>query len=349
MRFLFYVLLALLPGVCRAETFILKDGARLEGEVTGEMDGTLLVQTRYGSLTINKADIQERKASAQPAPAAEAAPVVSTGAVVPAISTLAVTAEPAPPKLTFSTVIPSTSAKLLVYYENGVAVATETFTPDGAAPAAVDGTVKDGTYTEYYPDGALKTVKSVLGGRTSGSLKAYYPSGALQIEAYYLGGLKDGAFKYFGEDGKPLLEAAYRGDRLNGWKKEFDAAGAVKSQIYYEDDKPAEPPKPQAAAEPAKEPESMVTVKTMDLARGERFSFHLNGKYIGRLSLDKDFNILAQDGKVPDGAVKVYSKDGKLRKEFVFEKNSVKLLRVYEEGGPLKAEYTFKEDMAVKK
>ncbi len=93
----------------------------------------------------------------------------------------------------------------------------------------------------------------------------------------------------------------------------------------------------------------MVTVKTIELARGERFTFQWNGKYIGKATLDKNLNITSQEGRMPDGAVKIYTKDGKLQKELLFENNVIKELRVYEPGGPLKAEYTFKNDMAVKK
>jgi antitoxin component YwqK of YwqJK toxin-antitoxin module len=344
MKFLLTLLLGLAANA-GADTFILKDGARLEGEVTGEMDNMVMVKTKYGALNINKADISEQKPDA--APKAPEAPV-STAATVAVSTAQPAPAEPAPAKFTFATVTPSTSTRLLVYSENGVAIATETFDAAGAA-VSLEGAIKDGTYTEVYPDGKLKTVKTVLGGKASGTLKAYYPSGTVQVEAYYLGGLKDGAFKYSGEDGKLLMEASYRGDKLNGWKREFGPDGLPKSETYYADDKPAEPPKVQAAAAPAKEPESMVTAKTLNLARGERFSFQLNGKYVGKLTLDKNYNIISQEGKVPDGAVKVYSAEGKLQKELVFEKSALKALRVYEDGGPLKAEYGFKEDAAVKK
>ncbi|HAT73313.1 MAG TPA: hypothetical protein DCS63_10915 [Elusimicrobia bacterium] len=353
MKSLIYAALLLVPGFCHADTFIMKDGAKLDGEVTGETDDALLVKTKYGSLTINRSDVQERQpeaaavqpAAAQPPTAPEAAASTAPAAQVHA----ALPAPEQPPlKLTFTTILPSTSTRLLVYSENGVAIATETFDAAGA-PAGIEGAIKDGTYTEYYDTGALKTVKTMANGKTSGTLKAYYPSGKVQIEAYYLAGAKDGPFNYYADDGKPLMEATYKNDRLNGWKKEFDAGGLIKSETYYIDDHVAEPPKAQTAPEPAKEQESLVTVKTMSLARGERFAFQLNGKYIGKAHLDKDFNIISQEGKIPDGAIKVYSKEGKLSKEFVFEKSVLKLLRVYEEGGPLKAEYSFKEDKAIKK
>jgi antitoxin component YwqK of YwqJK toxin-antitoxin module len=359
MKLFIYLTLFFMPGFCLADTFILNDGTKLEGDVTGEMEGVLMVQTRYGSLNIKKTDIKEQKAvlpavaPAVPAQVAAAlstttAAAVSTEAAV-AVYTAPVPAEPPAPKFTFATIQPSTSTRLLVYSENGVAIATETYDAGGAL-LGTEGAVKDGTYTEYYDNGVLKTVKTMTGGKASGTLKTYYPSGALQIEAYYLAGARDGAFKYYSENGNPLMEAAYKNDKLDGWKREFDAAGALKAETYYTDDHVAEPPKPQAAApQPPKERDSMVTVKTVELARGARYAFQLNGKYIAKATLDKDFNLLGYEGDVPDGAARAYSRDGKLQKEFVFEKNAIKLLRVYEDGGPLKAEYTFKDDQAVKK
>lgn len=351
MKTLLYISIVLLPAVCRADTFILKDGARLEGEVTGEMDGAVLVKTRYGSLTVNKADIMERKA----ADPAQAAPVpVSTAAAAaappaPAAELPALPAEQPAPRLTFAAVSASTSSRQLVYYEAGVAIATETFDAAGA-PAALEGAVKDGTYTEYYPDGALKTVKSMLGGKASGTLKAFYPGAGVQVEAYYMGGVKEGPFRYFTEDGKLLLEAEYRGDRLNGWKKEYGPDGALKAETYYQDDQPAEPPRQQAAAAaPPAGRDTMVTVKTARVARGESYSFQLNGKYIGKARLDREYNLIDLDGKIPDGTVKVYSREGKLEKEMAFEKNELRALKVYEPGGPLREEYSYVKEKAVKK
>ena len=352
MKTLIFMSFLLLPAPGRADTFLMKDGARLEGEVTGEMDGAVLVKTRYGALTLNKADIQERKA-AEPAPAL---PVpASTGTTVAASTAAAVevstvqpaAAEPAP-GLTFFTVITSTASRQLVYSENGIAIATETYDAAGTL-LSLEGAVRDGTYTEYYPDGGLKTVKSMLAGKGSGTLKAFYQGGSAQVEAYYMSGVKEGLLRYFAEDGKLLMEAEYRGDKLNGWKKEYGPDGLPQSQAYYVDDVPAEAPKAQAAPEPAGETDSMVTVKRMSLARGERFSFQFNGKYVGKAHLDKDLNIISQEGKVPDGSVKVYTRDGKLELEFIFARNAIQALRSYEPGGPLKAEYTYVENKAVKK
>lgn len=366
MKLLIYITLFLAPSFCQADTFLLKDGARLEGDVTGEMEGVVLVQTKYGSLTIKRADIVEQKAilpalapvispqvaatlSTVTAAAVSTALPISTAAAVAVSTAITPAAEPPAPKFTFATVLPSTSTRLLVYSENGVAIATETLNAAGA-PLSMEGAVKDGTYTEYYENGGLKTVKTVSNGKASGTLKAFYPSGAVQIEAYYLAGAKDGPFKYYDENGKLLMEAAYKNDKLDGWKKEYDDTGAVKAASYYTDDHLAEPPKPKTpAGEQPKEIESSVTVKVMDLARGERFTFLLNGKYAGKATLDKTFNIIGLEGELPDGVVKVYTRDGKLQKEFVFERSAIKELRVFEPGGPLKSAYIYTDDKAVEK
>ena len=251
--------------------------------------------------------------------------------------------------------MPSSMTRQLVYIESGVAIATETFDAGGALLLA-EGAIGDGTYTEYYPEGWLKTVKTMLGGKANGTLKAFFASGTLQIEAYYLAGTKEGPFKFYTEDGKLLLEAAYKNDLLNGWKKEYGPDGKVVSELYYVDDKLPRPPNPQAVVEPAKavpaapaEPESQVTVKVTSLARGELFSFRLNGKYIGKARLDKDFNLISQEGKVPDGTVKIYPEDGRLEKEMVFLKKALTTLRIYEPGGPMKAEYSYSGNKAIKK
>lgn len=360
MKTLLYLSLSLLPLPCLADTFIMKDGARLEGEVTGEMDNTLLIRTPYGSLTLNKEDIQERIAPPPPPPPPAAIVEISSPTQSVEIATQTAvetsTAQPeavveAAPKLTFRTVLPSTMTRSLVYYENGVVVATETLT--AGAPALAEGVMPDGTYTEYYPEGGLKTVKTMMSGKANGTLKAYYPSGALQAEAYYLAGGKDGALKYYTESGALLMQAEYRNDLLNGWRRDYAPDGAVVSEQHYIDDVPAPPPGAPAAAAPQAvtqtEPDSQLTVRSMKIARGERFSFHLNGKYVGKAHLDKDFNLISRDGKLPDGTVKAYTADGRLEKVFVFEKNVLKTLRVYEPGGPLKAEYAYEKDKAVKK
>ncbi|HCC47888.1 MAG TPA: hypothetical protein DEQ38_07215 [Elusimicrobia bacterium] len=400
----------LAPGQCGADTFILKDGGRLEGEVTGEMDGVVQVKTKYGPLSINRADIQEQQAAQLPPPAApptapaepvEASTAAVTESPVPAeiveVSTAAAVEAPveqvaistappsepaaeipavqlegvvgAAPALTFRTTQPAPDARLLVYYENGVAVATETYDSAGTLLAS-EGRAPDGTYTEYYEEGGLKTVKTMMGGKANGTLKAYYPSGALQAEAYYFVGAREGLFKYFTEEGRPLMEADYRNDKLHGWKKDYGPDGAVAAETYYQEGFPSEAPGARTAASAAvMGQESAVTAKITILARGESVAFRLNGRYVGKIVLDREFNVISQNGKLPDGSVKVYSEggkfsrsygtkasgaevfnwEGKVAREFLFTKNVLTRLRTFNIDGGVEGDYTYSENKAIKK
>lgn len=371
MKKLLFIIPLLFAADSRAAVIMLKDGTRVEGSVEGEMDGIKLIKTRYGSLTIDSRDISSIGApeivvsepynaltSTISVPAQTVA--VSTDAV--SASTTAVTAStdtaPVPPELppaptagpeyTFKTVTLSTMSFEKVYFEGGVVIATETFDSRGEL-LALTGVIKDGSYREYYENGNLKTDKTVINAKPDGTLKAFYPGGVLQSEAYYLQGKLSGAVRIYNENAKLLFEQNFKDGLPNGWFREFDEAGAVKSELFYTDGRATEKPKAreEKKAEPAEE--SLLTAKSLGLARGERISFYMNDKYVAKLQLDKYFNIISKNGKVPDGAVKVYGKSGNLEKELFFLKNEVVSLKVYSGNGSLAEEYSYQEGQAVKK
>ncbi|MBU2572912.1 MAG: toxin-antitoxin system YwqK family antitoxin, partial [Elusimicrobia bacterium] len=382
---LFIVPLMIFAANSCAEIITLKDGTRVEGAVEGDMDGMKLIKTRYGSLTINGNDILSIGAPeivvdepynaltstiSVPSPAVAAsteaaavpaqAAAVSTASVTASTMTVAASTEtvsalpdlpPAPkagPEYTFKTVTLSTMSFEKVYFEGGVIIATETFDSRGEL-LALTGLIKDGFYREYYENGNLKTEKTVINAKTSGTLKAYYPSGVLQSEAYYLQGKLSGAVRIYNENAKLLFEQNFKDGLPDGWFREFDEAGAVKSELFYTDGHAAEKPiaKEEKKAEPAGE--STLTATSRTLARGERISFYLNNKYVAKLQLDKYFNIIAKNGKIPDGAVKVYGKTGNLEKELFFLKNELISLKAYDGNGRLTEEYAYQEGQAVKK
>ena len=337
-KFILATFLIGLGAAARGEIITLKDGTKLDGEITGERDGAALVKTKYGSLTIDKNDILKQTPGEVAASSVTAAP-----GAAPAV--LVSTQAPAQTKLTFKTVNPDTSTAQEIYYEDSIVIATETFSSSGAL-LGLDGVIKDGAYTEYYDIGALKTAKTMANGKVTGTFKAFFPNGAIQTEAQYSNGVLDGPVTIRGETGILQFEQNFKNGVPDGWFRQYDAQGNVKAETLYVNGLVAENPKwTDQKPEPKKEPEneSMVTAKTQNLARGERVSFYLNNKYVARLTLDKELNLISKDGKAPDGAVKVYNKDGKLEKEFLFEKNEVVLLKVYGEGGALKAEYTFRD------
>lgn len=350
---LFFLALALfMPPGAGADTIALKDGTRLEGVIEGELDGVALVKTQYGALNINRKDIVSVTKPEPPAapaePAAAEPPAESTGtAEPPPLPDL----PPAAPSYTFKTVTLSTSAFEKIYYENETPLATELYDSRGEL-MGVRGAIKDATYKEFYENGNIKTEKTMLNSKLSGMLRAYYPDGTPQSEASYLDGQLNGGVRVYGATGKPLLEQNFRAGVPNGYFREFDAAGGLKSELFYVDGHIAEKP-PAAEVKPRAEttetPDSGVTASSRRLARGERITFHLNGKYVAKLNLDKDLNIIAREGKLPDGAVRIYDKAGAVDKELVFGKNELVLLKTYAAGGVLSAEYYYVDGKAVKK
>lgn len=369
-------LLIIIPLIIAADSYAvvitLKDGTRVEGTIEGEMDGMKLIKTKYGSLTIDNKEIAATETpaigakeissvglSTVPVIAASTAPAAgveaSTTAVAASTETLPAPPElpPAPvsgPDLTFKTVTPSTASFERIYSEDGVVIATETIDSRGQL-LSLAGVIKDGLYREYYDSGNLKTEKTMINMKADGTLKAFYPSGILQSGAYYLQGKLSGPVRIYHESSRLLFEQNFKDGIPNGWFREFDEGGGVKSEFFYADGRLTERPQPRKEEKQAAAPgdENLLTAKTQGLARGERVSFYLNNKYIAKVHLDRDFNLISKDGKVPDGEVKVYGKSGGLEKEFVFLKNEVVSLKVYGTNGALDAEYSFQEGKAVKK
>lgn len=371
MKTLLFTIPFILAANSYAAVFVLKDGTRVEGTIEGEMDGMKLIKTKYGSLTIDNKEISSTETpaigekaissvglSTVPVVAAStaAAAVVepSTAAVAASTETLPLPLDlpPAPaagPALTFRTVMPSTSSFERIYFEGGVVIATETIDSKGQL-LSLAGAIKDGIYREYYDSGNLKTEKTMINTKADGTLKAFYPTGVLQTEAFYLQGKLSGLVRIYNENAKLLFEQNFKDGIPNGWFREFDEGGGVKSEFFYTDGHLAERPQPKKEEKKAEAgSENLLSAKTQSLARGERVSFYLNNKYIAKVHLDKDFNLISKDGKVPDGEVKVYGKSGGLEKEFVFLKNEVASLKVYNANGSLDAEYSFQAGKAVKK
>ncbi|MDQ7774014.1 MAG: hypothetical protein RDU13_10900 [Elusimicrobiales bacterium] len=352
MKTMFFLVIAALAAPAAADTILLKDGTRLEGVIEGEMDDASLIKTKYGSLTVKKSEIKEVLPEAKAPETAPAAVETSTGAPV-ALST--VTAVAAPPAMTFEVVSLGTSAVQKIYSEDGVAAATETWSPAGELISR-EGTVKDGVWRELYPDGAVKSEKTVLGGVNNGPLRTFYPSGALQTEASYLGGKLNGAMITYTEDASPLFEQNFVNGRLHGLVREFNPDASVKSETLYADGAPVAsqtpapaPASPAAAltgAADAKAPPSAYTVKSQSLARGERYSFYYENRYRGRVILDSSFNLTSLSGSLPDGSAVFYGADGSPEKEFVFSGGGLLELKIF---GPGAASYRYEKDKAIKK
>ncbi len=327
-----------------ADTILMKDGTQLKGSIEGELDSTLLLKTKYGSLNIDKKDI---------------AKITKEQEIKTLTKTPAIEIKKEIPKYTFQSITESSSSIKKIYLKDNSIIATEFFN-NKEELLSLEGALEDATYKEHYSNGNIKTEKTITNGKENGSLKIYYPNGNIQSKAYYVSGKLNGKVEIFNENGNLLFEQNFKNSILNGFFKEYDEMGNIKSELFYINGNLGKKPQKKETKELKKIIETkknktndsdinmLITVKIRKLARGERFTFYMNNKYIGKILLDNNYNILSQSGKVPDGIVQAYSKKGRLEKEFVFLDKEVKLLKAYILG-ELNAQYTYKENQAIKK
>ncbi|MDT8287970.1 MAG: toxin-antitoxin system YwqK family antitoxin, partial [Elusimicrobiales bacterium] len=168
------------------------------------------------------------------------------------------------------------------YYSAGQKTGTQYFSSSGLLLRA-EGTVKDGDYREYFPDGKVKREKTVIDGRNNGASRAYYPDGTLQSEVYFINGKMNGAFKFYDRSGQLLQERSYIDGVANGYFREFNEDGSVKSRIFYVDGvpegaRPAAKPAPPAPVAPPVQVPSRALPAPVAPARPVEKSYGILGK-----------------------------------------------------------------------
>lgn len=211
-----------------AEIFLLKDGARLEGQIAGRTESTLLVKTKYGDLILKQADITKIiKDGSQNAAAKEE----TEGIELIDSSELADNDA----SYAFSTVVSEDGSAKIFYFRDREIIATEMLDTN-AKFVSMTGKIPDRTFTEYYENGTIKTVKAMKNGKAQGTVISYYQDGTKQIAANYKDGLKNGTFSFYTPAGKLMIQAEYKNDKLNGPKREYNADGSLSKTVWYKDD-----------------------------------------------------------------------------------------------------------------
>ena len=357
MKFILSLLVLFSAVPLFTEEIILKDGVKIEGEFEGALNDVYMIRTKYGVLNVKKEEILFP----------ETINLKSEKKTAPAASTTAETVE-----LSTETLIPELAENILeyrifsdtdgvkkIFLENGVETATRAFNLKNELVFS-EGAIKDGKYSEYYPDGKIKAEKEYADGLENGSAKIYYPSGNLQNKTGYKNGLLDGPVFIYSPEGKLLFEQNYIAGILDGWVREYDDAGAVKKQTLYTAgipgaasggkeiaDAAAEQPAPKKKIEINDSP---LSAKKIELARGEKYIIYLEKKQKAVLILDKTLNLISRSGKLPDGTLKIINEEDALEKEFTFKGNKIENLKIFNPDGSEKASYRYDEkDLAVKK
>lgn len=209
--------------------------------------------------------------------------------------------------------------------------------------------------------------KDTAGGKIT-CKKTYYTDGSLHTQAYYLDNKLHGLVKIYGEGGQLLLEQNFKAGIPDGFQREYDKDGSLKSELFYRDGRLTNKPVPlgTTAVKPVKESPPVahpgagltdaqlplaiaeISVKTRRLARGTRYTFYRSGKYIGTQILDKNYNVTRRSGKIPDGVIRTYFKNGLTKMEMVFLNDSLNgPARFYDENGKLEFEVIYKDNRVI--
>ena len=242
--FSFAYIFALFPSILGAEVFVLKDDARLEGEILGQSDGKIFIKTKYGNLTLNETDVLKIEKNAQENAADEKNAVIEeTGIEVINSRDL----EDPSARYVFSTVVAEDNSAKIFYFRNTEIIATETYDKQ-AKLVNITGHIPDRTFTEYYSNGKVKSVKNMKNGKADGTVFSYYPDGTRQIAATYKNGMKNGVFSFFNPKGNPWIKAEYKDDKLNGRKIEYGEDGQIVKTTWYSNDIELNGPEYAAAA-----------------------------------------------------------------------------------------------------
>ncbi len=321
-------------GICHGENFIFKDGNQIAGTLKSVTAQTLEIKTSSGIIKVNRNDV----------------------------ALIDFSKDTAARKIICKTTPAGSGTVQKTYYADGKKMASETLDNRGNVVSRT-GKIPDGVVEEYYSDKQLKSEKFFRRGKANGLFKAYYTDGRLHTQAYYLDNNLHGLVKIYGESGYLLLEQNFKAGVPDGFQREYDEDGSLKSELFYREGRLASQgskpvPPGTAAAQPGAVPDIVkaqlplavaeISIKTKRLARGTRHTFYRNGKHIGTQVLDKNYNVTRRSGKIPDGIIRTYFKNGLPEIEMVFLNDKLNgPTKFYDESGKLKSEVIYKDNKVI--
>lgn len=246
------LLLSIFPlfhAALNAETFIMQDGAKIEGEISGEADDSVLVKTNYGTIFIKRADIAQiiktnntEKQSSSEKNEENLSANTQEKAYEENIETInSRSLSEGNVSYVFSTVVAEDGSAKIFYFRDREIIATEKLDTN-ANLIGITGNIPDRTFTEYYASGEVKAIKTMRGGKQDGLVRSFYKDGTTQIAANYKNGLKNGIFYFYAANGNLMIEANYTDDKLDGPKKDYDAKGNLQAITWYKNDVKVENP-----------------------------------------------------------------------------------------------------------
>lgn len=219
-----------------------------------------------------------------------------------------------------------------------------------------------GTVKAFYPNGALQILANFKNGQKEGKFSFYSDKGALLIEATYVNDKLNGEKKEYSPEGQLLATIYYKDDEQVPAPVNEDSSATAAANSVNANTNIANTPGVNTTADDVIQPDATVanktvsdtpkekknisrkiTVKTKKTARGNIYSLYYNTKYVGKTRLDKDYNVVMLDGKIPDGTAKVFSKKEVLEMELIFKDNEVVKVINYNADGTVKDSYNINE------
>ena len=110
---------------------------------------------------------------------------------------------------------------------------TKKVTKEGAELTTFEGKPFTGFATESYPNGKLKSWKTVKEGITNGQWQEWLENGKLRYNAYWKDGKGHGLWQYFYDNGTLKYEESYIMDITNGISRAYYDNGQLKDDFFW--------------------------------------------------------------------------------------------------------------------
>lgn len=93
--------------------------------------------------------------------------------------------------------------------------------------------LKEGRYTEFYPDGQVKSERQFTNDQETGKTIVYHPGGVVKEVQYYKNGLKEGGDTMFYENGAPQFALSFSHGKKDGYLRKWTPEGGLTFEAKY--------------------------------------------------------------------------------------------------------------------
>lgn len=185
-----------------------------------------------------------------------------------------------------------------------------------------------GPYTTYYQNGKVMEQGTWSRNKNVGQFKRYYDNGKVMHEFNFTEtGKREGTQKYYHSNGKIEIEGTWNGGKEQGELKRYDSNGTLLYVQVFNDEGVLEPEKTRTFQEPQRttelKPEENAKATTTVNQEEEKSNFKTftgNGFFtLYNTNLQPSQSGIFKDGKLWDGKMYLYNKNGIIRKIEIYK------------------------------